>query len=289
MRDIFIEELIKAVEINKNIILLVNDLGFGVIEKFCKKFPKNYFNVGISEQSMIGYASGLAATGKHVFVYSIANFPTFRCAEQIRNDVDYHNLPVTIVSVGAGVGYGNLGYTHHALQDYALMRSFPNTIIAAPGDVMEVKSCMRYLIKNPQPSYLRLDKSSNYKIHSSLPKVAPGKWIKVFDNYKNEKTIYLTTGAVIDHVYNNFFKKNKYSIYSMPIWGMKSKKKQYSSVKKFKKIIVVEDHFKDGGFQSWLNETMNNKICNTKILSKSISPSVINKVGSQDYLMKFLK
>jgi transketolase len=289
VRDIFIEELIRATEINKNIILLVNDLGFGVIEKFCKKFPKNYFNVGISEQSMIGYASGLAATGKHVFVYSIANFPTFRCAEQIRNDVDYHNLPVTIVSVGGGVGYGNLGYTHHALQDYALMRSFPNTIIAAPGDTMEAKSCIRYLIKNPQPSYLRLDKSSNYKIHSSLPKVAPGKWIKVFDNHKNEKTIYLTTGAVINHVYNNFFKTNKHSIYSMPIWGMRQKKKQYNTIKKYKKIIAVEDHFQDGGFQSWLNETINNKICNTKILSKSISPAVINKVGSQDYLMKFLK
>ena len=107
MRDIFIDELIKATEKNRNIILLVNDLGFGVIEKFYKKFPNNCFNAGVAEQSMVGYAAGLAAAGKHVFVYSIANFPTFRCAEQIRNDVDYHNLPVTIVSVGAGVGYGN--------------------------------------------------------------------------------------------------------------------------------------------------------------------------------------
>jgi len=289
MRDIFIDELIKATEKNKNIILLVNDLGFGVIERFCKKFPNNWYNVGISEQSMVGYAAGLAAAGKHVFVYSIANFPTFRCAEQIRNDIDYHNLPVTIVSVGAGVGYGNLGYTHHALQDYSLMRSFPNTIIAAPGDIMEVKSCMRYLIKNPQPSYLRLDKSSNYKIHEKLPKVSPGKWIKVSDNLREKKTIYLTTGAVINHTKSNFFKKNKFSIYSMPIWGMQSKKKQYNLVKNYKKIVVVEDHFQDGGFQSWLNEGMNNKICKTKIISKSISPSVIDKVGSQDYLMKYLK
>ena len=289
MRDIFIDELIEATKKNKNIILLVNDLGFGVIEKFCKKFPNNYFNVGISEQSMIGYAAGLAAAGKHVFVYSIANFPTFRCAEQIRNDVDYHKLPVTVVSVGAGVGYGNLGYTHHALQDYALMRSFPNTIIVSPGDIMEVRSCMRYLIKNPQPSYLRLDKSSNYKIHDSLPKVAPGKWIKVYESDKNKKTTYLTTGAVINHTKTSFFKKNKYSLYSMPIWGMKCKNKQFSLIKKYEKIITVEDHFQDGGFQSWLNESTNNKNCNTKIISKSISSSVINKVGSQKYLMKFLK
>ena len=176
MRDIFIDELIIATKKNKNIILLVNDLGFGVIEKFVKLFPNNYFNAGISEQSMMGYAAGLAAAGKHVFVYSIANFPTFRCAEQIRNDIDYHNLPVTIVSVGSGVGYGNLGYTHHGLQDYSLMRSFPNMLIASPGDIMELKACMKYLVSNPQPSYLRLDKSSNFKIHKSIPNINPGKW-----------------------------------------------------------------------------------------------------------------
>lgn len=289
MRSIFIDELIKATAKNKNIILLVNDLGFGVIEKFCKKFPNNCINAGISEQSMIGYAAGLAAAGKHVFVYSIANFPTFRCAEQIRNDIDYHNLPVTVVSVGAGVGYGNLGYTHHALQDYSVMRSFPNTIVLSPGDVMEVKSCMRYLINNPQPSYLRLDKSSNFKIHKSLPSVSPGKWVKVFKNDKDKKYTYLTTGAVIEHTLQKFYKKNKFSFYSMPIWGMKCKNKQFSSIKKFKKIITVEDHFQDGGFQSWLNESTNNKNNNTKILSKSISSSVINEVGSQKYLMKFLK
>jgi transketolase len=289
MRDVFIDELIKATEKNKNIILIVNDLGFGIVEKFRKKFPNNFYNAGISEQSMVGYAAGLAAAGKHVFVYSIANFPTFRCAEQIRNDIDYHNLPVTIVSVGAGVGYGNLGYTHHALQDYSLMRSFPKTIIAAPGDIMEVKSCMRYIIRNPQPSYLRLDKSSNYKIHKKLPKVAPGKWVEVFRHSKSKKSIYLTTGAVINHTKLNFFKKKKFSIYSVPIWGMKSKKKQYNIIKNYKKIVVVEDHFQDGGFQSWLNESTNNKNCKTRIISKSIKSSVIDKVGSQEYLMKYLK
>jgi transketolase len=289
MRNIFIDELILATQKNRNIVLLVNDLGFGVIEKFVKKFPNNYYNVGVSEQSMIGYAAGLAAAGKHVFVYSIANFSTFRCAEQIRNDVDYHNLSVTIVSVGAGVGYGNLGYTHHALQDYALIRSFPNTLILSPGDIMELKSCMRYLIKNPQPSYLRLDKTHNYKIHTKLPKVSPGKWIKVFKNNKEKKIIYLTTGAVINYVKKKFFKKKNYSLYSLPIWGMKSKNKQHNFIKKYKKIIVVEDHFQDGGFQSWINESLNNKNCKTKIISKSINSSVVNKVGSSDYLMNYLR
>ena len=148
MKKIFIEELLAATKSNKNILLVVNDLGYGMIEPYVKKFPQNVYNAGVSEQSMMGYAAGLASTGKQVFVYSIGNFNTFRCAEQIRNDVDYHKLPVTIVSAGAGVGYGSLGYTHHAIQDYSLMRSFPNMLIAAPGDQMELKSCMDYLFRN---------------------------------------------------------------------------------------------------------------------------------------------
>jgi transketolase len=288
MRDIFIDELIIATKKNKNIILLVNDLGFGVIEKFVKLFPNNYYNAGISEQSMMGYAAGLAAGGKHVFVYSIANFPTFRCAEQIRNDIDYHNLPVTIVSIGSGVGYGNLGYTHHGLQDYSLMRSFPNMLIASPGDLMELKACMRYLVSNPQPSYLRLDKSSNFKIHKSIPNINPGKWLKIFGN-NNLNCSFLTTGSVIEHTINKFKKKFNFPFYSLPLWGMKYKKFQYNFLKKYKKIIVVEDHFQDGGFQSWLNESLNKKNCRTNIISYSISSQIIKKIGSKEYLMNYLK
>jgi transketolase len=288
MRDIFIDELIIATKKNKNIILLVNDLGFGVIEKFVKLFPNNYFNAGISEQSMMGYAAGLAAAGKHVFVYSIANFPTFRCAEQIRNDIDYHNLPVTIVSVGSGVGYGNLGYTHHGLQDYSLMRSFPNMLIASPGDIMELKACMKYLVSNPQPSYLRLDKSSNFKIHKSIPNINPGKWLKILGD-NNLNCSFLTTGSVIEHTISKLKKKNNFSFYSLPLWGMKYKKFQYNFLKKYKKIIVIEDHFQDGGFQSWLNESLNKKNCKTNIISYSISSQIIKKIGSKEYLMNYLK
>lgn len=286
MRNIFIEELILARKKNKNIFLVVNDLGYNVIEGFKNKFPKNVINAGVSEQSMMGYAAGLAASGKQVFVYSIGNFNTFRCAEQIRNDVDYHNLSVTVVSVGGGVGYGHLGYSHHAIQDYSLMRSFPNTLIAAPGDDYECRACIRYLIQNPQPSYLRLSKNLNYVVHKKIPKISPGKAIKIVDG-KNKNAIYLTTGFVIDHVKKNYYKKKKYPIYSMPMWSMKVKKKQNLFIKKFKKVIVVEDHLQDGGFQSWILESLknNNK---THIISRSFNSKIIGKVGSENFLMKFL-
>ena len=152
MRKIFIQKLVEKASKNKKIVLVVSDLGYGIVEPFKKNFPERFFNVGVAEQSMAGLAAGLAIKGFHVFIYSIANFPTFRCAEQIRNDIDYHNLSVTVVSVGSGLGYGNLGYSHHAIQDYALMRSFPNTLIVSPSNNKEVEGSMNYLLKNPQPS-----------------------------------------------------------------------------------------------------------------------------------------
>ena len=185
MRKIFIQELVKLNSKKKKIYLVINDLGFNVIEPFKKKFPKQFFNAGVSEQSMMGLSAGIASEKCHTFVYSIANFTTFRCAEQIRNDVDYHNLPVTIVSVGAGVGYGNLGYSHHALQDYALMRSFPNMIILSPGNNDELISSLKFIVKNPQPSYLRLDKDEITKDNQNKNlKVEPGKPVKILHGSK---------------------------------------------------------------------------------------------------------
>ena len=146
MRDIFINCLNKNIESHKNLILMVGDLGYSVIESFQKNYPSNFFNAGVAEQNMTGMAAGIASEGFHVFTYSIGNFNTFRCAEQIRNDIDYHNLNVTIVSVGGGLGYGALGYSHHAIQDYALIRSFPNMLINS-ASVSKVKDFCKVLIQ----------------------------------------------------------------------------------------------------------------------------------------------
>ena len=187
MRNAFIEELVKLAVKHSNIALVVGDLGFSVIEPFADQFPDRFINAGVAEQNMVGLAAGMASEGYHVFTYSIANFPTFRCAEQLRNDVDYHKLPVTTVAVGGGVAYGSLGYSHHAVQDYALMRCMPNMLIAAPGDPMEVRACLRYLVENPQPSYLRIGKAGEKNYHKDVPKVRPGVWLP--QSIKNKKKI----------------------------------------------------------------------------------------------------
>lgn len=286
MRNAFIEELLIAAETNKNIVLVVADLGYGVIEPFAKRFPERFFNAGVAEQNMMSLAAGLASEGFHVFVYSIANFPTFRCAEQIRNDVDYHNLPVTVVAVGGGLAYGNLGYSHHAVQDYALIRSMPNMLIAAPGDPMEVRACMRYIINNPQPSYLRLGKAGEPCIHNTVPEISPGIWLKVREAKKIDKA-YLTTGATLDIV-NKLISNSElahYSHFSMPLWSMKSKKHQVNQIEAFETVVTVEDHLTDGGFGSWLLESVSIRPeLLIKINIKSLDPKICGMVGKQSTL-----
>lgn len=284
MRNAFIDELIVAAEKNDNIVLVVGDLGYGVIEPFAKHFPNRFFNAGVAEQNMMGLASGLASEGFHVFVYSIANFPTFRCAEQIRNDVDYHNLAVTVVAVGGGLAYGNLGYSHHAVQDYALMRVMPNMLIAAPGDPMEVRACMRYIVDNPQPSYLRLGKAGESNVHTQVPIVSPGKWLPIFNN-KNAEATYLTTGATLELVNKLIAKTNPkrpLALNSIPLWSMKTKTAQAVQVETFPTIITVEDHLMDGGFGSWLLESIALRPdLLVRIRIKSLDAKVCGMVGKQ--------
>ncbi|CAN1563626.1 COG3958 Transketolase, C-terminal subunit [Burkholderiaceae bacterium] len=232
----------------------------------------------------MGLAAGMASEGYHVFVYSIANFPTFRCAEQIRNDVDYHNLPVTVVAVGGGLAYGNLGYSHHAVQDYALIRVMPNMLIAAPGDPMEVRACMRYLVNNPQPSYLRLGKVGEPCIHTEVPEIFPGKWLSIREGEKNGFT-YLTTGATLEIV-NQLLVKNPdlkdWSLNSMPLWSMKAKEAQARQVENFATVVTVEDHLMDAGFGSWLlKATSIHPDLSARIKIKALDSKVCGMVGKQ--------
>ena len=286
MRNAFIDELSLAAEINDKIFLVVGDLGYGVVETFASRFPHRFLNAGVAEQNMMGLASGLASEGFNVFVYSIANFPTFRCAEQIRNDVDYQNLPVTIVATGGGLAYGNLGYSHHAVQDYSLMRVLPNMLVAAPGDPMEVRACVRYIVDAPQPSYLRLGKAGEPCIHAEVPLVSPGKWLPIREG--NGESTYLTTGTTLEIVRNAVINNpslESWGIFSLPLWGMKSKAVQPRQAERYSRITTVEDHLIDGGFGSWFMEALSaHPGFLAKVDVRHLDQSVCGMVGKQSVL-----
>src|SRR5712671_3401925 len=130
MRSAFMQTLVELAEKDDRINLLVGDLGFGVVEPFAEKFPSRFVNAGVAEQDMTGIAAGLALCGKIVFTYSIANFPTLRCFEQIRNDAAYHDANVKVVAIGGGFSYGSLGMSHHATEDLSILRSLGITVVA---------------------------------------------------------------------------------------------------------------------------------------------------------------
>ncbi len=282
MRNAFIQELVALARQHPQIALIVGDLGYSVVEPFAAEFPDRFINAGVAEQNMTGLAAGMASEGYHVFTYSIANFPTFRCAEQIRNDVAYHNLPVTIVSVGGGLAYGALGYSHHAVQDYALMRTLPNLLIAAPGDPMEVRACMRYLAANPGPSYLRLGKAGEPNFHAAPPEVAPGRWLKV--RAGNGRRAMLSTGAGLQ-IAMDWIKKDEHAdraVYSLPLWSMMEKAAQVEQLRAHEEVVTLEDHLQDGGFGSWLLEAKaQDSSLGCVVRPVALAPEVCGTVGSQ--------
>jgi len=158
MRDSFIAELTDLAAADPSVMLITGDLGFGVLTDYAERYPDQFLNAGVAEQNMTGLACGLALEGHKVYTYSIANFTTLRALEQVRNDVCYHDADVTLVSVGGGFSYGQLGMSHFATEDLAILRALPNIEVIAPADPWETKLLTRQMAARSGPKYLRLDK-----------------------------------------------------------------------------------------------------------------------------------
>jgi transketolase len=179
VRNAFLETLLELAEQDERIVFVTGDLGYGVVEQFRDELPKQFLNAGVAEQNMTGVAAGMAMSGKIVFTYSIANFPTLRCLEHVRNDVCYHDANVKIVSVGGGLSYGALSVTHHAVEDLGVMRCLPNLVVVAPGDPAETRLATRAVAAHEGPCYLRLGKAGEPTVHEQPPEFAVGKAIEL--------------------------------------------------------------------------------------------------------------
>ena len=179
MRDTFVKTLLEIAKKDKNVYLITGDLGFGVLKPFWEELPNQIINAGIAEQNMTSIAAGLAMQGKIVYTYSIGNFPTLRCIEQIRNDCAYHNANVKVVCVGGGFVYGSLGMSHHATEDIAMMRALPDVTVMAPGDLVEAEYATKAIYEQQGTCYLRLGRGGEKRIHEKLDNFAIGKAIEI--------------------------------------------------------------------------------------------------------------
>jgi transketolase len=278
MRTAFIETLFNLAKINKNIVLIVGDLGFGVVDKFQKELPDQFINAGVAEQNMTGVAAGLAMSGKIVFTYSIGNFPTMRCYEQIRNDICYHEAPVIITSIGGGFSYGALGATHHATEDIAIMRALPNITVISPADPVETKLAVTSLVKFKRPAYLRLGRAKEPIIHKSEPNYFIGRAINIMEG---DDVNIIATGAILFNCIKAAEELNRIGIHtgviSMHTIKPIDKDTIINLCKRSKIIVTVEEHSIVGGLGSAVSEI---------IMESGIKPQKFKRIGIPDEFSK---
>lgn len=286
MRDTFVRTLIDIAKEDKNVHLITGDLGFGVLKPFWEQLPDQFTNAGIAEQNMTSFAAGLALEGKTVFTYSIGNFPTLRCLEQIRNDCAYHNANVKIVCVGGGFVYGSLGMSHHATEDLAIMRALPDVTVLAPGDVVEAECAARAIYKHQGTCYLRLGRGGEKRIHEKIDDFQIGKAIKIKNG---EKVAIFSTGAIFDEVVYAIQSMEEHSInpalYTFPTVKPIDRAAIEQCAEQYDLIVTVEEHNIIGGFGSAVSEVLAELPGpRAKVLKIGLDDKYSSIVGSQKYL-----
>jgi len=254
------------------------------LEKYEKALPNQYLNAGVAEQAMLGLAAGMASTGKRVFVYSIGNFPTVRALEQIRNDICYMNNPVVIVSVGAGYSYGSQGYTHHALEDIAVMRALPGMDVVTPADPYETVELTRYLAGSSKPSYLRLGRSGEKQLNSTAPALKVGEFNPLLKG--NDGTILFTgsIGVLAILAREALAKQGKdIGVYSVPFISS-LQPNSLSQIANKGPIVTVEEHSIRGGLGSAILELASLHNIKADVRIMGVSQHNLAEIGDQNYL-----
>ena len=290
MRDTFVSTLIEEAKNNKNIELITGDLGFGVLKPFFEQLPNQFTNAGIAEQSMTGIAAGMALCGKTVFTYSIGNFPTLRCIEQIRNDCAYHHVNVKIVCVGGGFVYGSLGMSHQATEDIAIMRALPDVTVVCPGDLVEAAEATKAIANMPGTAYLRLGRGGEKRIHDKIDNFQIGKAIKIQDAKKdcNKKIALFSTGAIFDEATETVKMLEEAGIgveeYSFHTVKPIDKDVILDCASRYDYIVTVEEHNIIGGFASAVSEVLSDSDEKARLIKIGLNDEYCSKVGNQKYL-----
>lgn len=278
MRNRFAELLHEAMGKDENIWLLCGDLGYSVLDKIAESYPDRFINIGISEQNMIGMAAGLALSGKKVFTYSIVNFAIARCLEQIRNDICYHNLDVTCVSVGGGLAYGNQGYTHLGVEDVALTRSLPNMEVYVPADRPELEYCLNDVLNSKTPKYLRMARGGEPDVHEGAVKRKGT--IEVLP--KQDVNI-LCQGTVLNEAIQAA-KDAGAGLFSVPVMDDAAFKAIQALGGSSRRLITAEEHVKQGALGSFAAEALAETSNACTLTRLSVDHTKLDLAGDQAYL-----
>jgi transketolase len=285
MRNAFVSALSELAQQNPRLFLITGDLGYNVLDSFKSEYPHQFINAGVSEQSMTSVASGMALEGKTVFTYSIGNFPTFRCLEQIRNNVCYHNLNVKIVSIGAGLAYGSAGMSHHTTEDIAIIRALPEMTVFSPCDPEEARQITYLAATICGPFYIRLGKGGERSLHSRTFTAEVGKALILKEG---GDTAIFATGAIAEEALMaaEMLLRDGIdcAVYSFPTVKPIDKDTVLRVSGDMKVVYSLEEHSIVGGLGSAVSEVMAEEWINTKLIRIGIRDQYIRVAGSQSYL-----
>ncbi len=279
MRNAFADELTKLADEDPRMVLLSGDIGNKLFDKFRAAHPDRFFNCGVAEQNMMGVASGMAMSGLRPIAYTITPFATTRCLEQIRTDACYHDVPVTIVAVGAGLSYANLGPTHHSCEDISFLRSLPNMVVVCPGDQWEVRGALREAMKQDRPVYIRMGKKGEPTIHTQVPAdFAIGKAIVVRDG---SDVCLLSTGNMLPEAVEagHLLEKKDVSarVVSFPTVKPLDTACLAEAFSSFRLVATIEEHSLIGGFGSAVAEW---------VIDAAVTPRRFVRFGTPDAFFK---
>lgn len=286
MREEFVRYLLEAALSDESIMLLTADLGFGVLDDFAKCLPRQFLNTGVSEQNMMSVAAALALDGFKVFTYSIGNFGTMRCLEQIRLDVAYHNAPVTVVAVGAGFSYGPLGVSHHALEDLAIFRAMQGISTYAPGTVAQVGAITRARLEASGPAYLRLDKTVAPDL---LPAPALNAHGWELSGDVTSPVHLVATGGILKEALGAQERLLELGIRAC-VWSafcLDFVDQGFTNAcRSVSLVVTIEEGVRSGGLFGLVCETLADADTKTKIVGLGLGGEFEKAVGSREYLIE---
>lgn len=291
MRNAFADELTKLGTEDARVVMLSGDIGNRLFDKFKDKHSSRFFNCGVAEANMMGVAAGMAMNGLRPVAYTITPFVTTRCLEQIRTDVCYHEAPVTIVAVGAGLAYSGLGPTHHACEDISFLRSIPNMVVICPGDAFEVRGALRAALQQDRPVYIRMGKKGEPVVHKGP--IVDFKIGKAITIKEGSDVCLLSTGNMLPEAVEaaHVLKEKGISAEAVSFHTVKplDEDRLKQAFSRFKLVATLEEHSLIGGFgaavSEWLADT---GTPHRKFLRFGTPDAFFKKSGEQEYAREVL-
>jgi transketolase len=291
MRNAFADELTRLGDEDPRIVMLSGDIGNRLFDTFKARHAQRFFNCGVAEANMVGVAAGMAMNGLRPVAYSITPFVTTRCLEQIRTDVCYHEAPVTIVGVGGGLSYANLGPTHHACEDISFLRSIPNMVVVCPGDAYEVRSALRAAMRQDRPVYIRIGKKGEPLVHAGpLPDFEIGKAITISHG---DDVCLLSTGTMLPEAMDAARRLGEQGISAEVVSFHTIKPLDHARLRdafsRFRLVATIEEHSLIGGFGSGVAEWLvDSGTAKANLLRFGTPDEFFKKSGEQAYAREML-